>query len=293
MNTFETYTKAIRATYEKKKGSENLSPNLYKLTPGNIRNELLSYDLESMPKQDISTIEKFLSKKEGGLRTRIKNQDLELLKPICTFLKKGSNSLQSIDTLELIAVLIDFMPRPYSKYRNHDIDKLPEPKDTDDQVSKDINQLKNQTKGNTSSTNIIRKISILFKEKKIPGTALPETMVVMAITSILILIPAYILVDNIIDNDCMIWVNGHYEKTKCSGKKLEKKFVKEVVKNFKELKLLCKDDTFFLNEEPVVWYDKSKTIMTYFTAPGIHPINRKTLKPITQTIIDNHIEPCP
>ena len=98
--------------------------------------------------------------------------------------------------------------------------------------------------------------------------------------------------DNIINNDCMVWVDDHYEKTICSGARLEKRLDKETLNDFKELKFLCKDSTFFSNGEPVVWYDKSNTIMTYFTAPGIHPTNGKTLKSITQDMIDAHVPEC-
>jgi len=97
------------------------------------------------------------------------------------------------------------------------------------------------------------------------------------------------------EKNCMIWTGGHFEKIKCSGTKNEENLDPIRLKEFKQV-YFRKCDTFFLwdnPDEPIIWYDKSKNKVTLFTAPGIHPTNRKTLKPITQTIIDNHIEPCP
>lgn len=95
------------------------------------------------------------------------------------------------------------------------------------------------------------------------------------------------------EKNCMIWVGNHYEKIKCSGGKLEKSLDQETLEEMKQLNGLCKGSTFFLpNDEPIVWYDKHHNKLTYFTKEGIHPTNGKTLKPISQYIIDKYAEEC-
>ncbi|MFT5891317.1 MAG: hypothetical protein ACI9Y7_001418 [Dokdonia sp.] len=101
------------------------------------------------------------------------------------------------------------------------------------------------------------------------------------------------LVVNNAPNSCMIWVNDHYEPIDCSGKRGEIELDKETLERMKQLIGLCKGSTFFLpNDEPIVWYDKHHNKLTFFTKEGIHPTNGKTLKPITQYIIDRYASEC-
>ncbi len=94
-------------------------------------------------------------------------------------------------------------------------------------------------------------------------------------------------------DECMLWVNDHYEQVDCAGKQLEKPLDKETLSEMKQLFSLCKDDTFFLpDDSPVVWYDKHHKVLTFFTMPGIHPTNGKTLKPISQYIINKYVKDC-
>ena len=94
-------------------------------------------------------------------------------------------------------------------------------------------------------------------------------------------------------NNCMIWVTDHYEAIACSGKRGEIELDQETLKGMKQLIGLCKGTTFFLpNDEPVVWYDKYHNKLTFFTKEGIHPTNGRTLKPISQYIINKYVEEC-
>ncbi len=101
------------------------------------------------------------------------------------------------------------------------------------------------------------------------------------------------LVVNNAPNDCMIWVTDHYEPVDCSGERGEIKLDKETLEEMTQLMGLCKSSTFFLpNDDPVVWYDKYHNKLTFFSKEGIHPTNGRTLKPITQHIINNHVPEC-
>lgn len=100
------------------------------------------------------------------------------------------------------------------------------------------------------------------------------------------------ITSNLISNECMIWVTDHYEPIKCSGKRGETALDQETLEGMKQIDL-CKDDTFFLpNDEPIVWYDKHHNKLTFFTKEGIHPTNGRTLKPITQYIINKYAQEC-
>lgn len=90
------------------------------------------------------------------------------------------------------------------------------------------------------------------------------------------------------EKECMVWQGDHYEKTSCTGAALEKEFVPHLYKNMKKI-TVTDTISFFNNAEPRVWYDKSNNHLEFFTAPGLHPENGKTLKPITKYIIEKYI----
>lgn len=88
---------------------------------------------------------------------------------------------------------------------------------------------------------------------------------------------------------CMTWNNDHYIETNCTGAKSETAINSYLIDNFKKIKV-SDTTTFYKNEEVQVWYDKSNKQLEFFTSPGLHPENGKTLKPVSQYIIDKYIK---
>lgn len=88
--------------------------------------------------------------------------------------------------------------------------------------------------------------------------------------------------------ECMIWQEDHFEKTTCSGAENEEILRAFRLENFKKI-APTDTTTFFKNGKAQVWYDKSNNELEFFTAPGTHPTNDKTLKPITTYIIEKYI----
>ncbi|WP_394973725.1 hypothetical protein [uncultured Croceitalea sp.] len=82
--------------------------------------------------------------------------------------------------------------------------------------------------------------------------------------------------------NCMIWVDDHYEKIRCSGLENERKLDEVILLKMKEIKrpLQC---------EREMWYDKTDNKVAFFTYHGVHPLNGKTLKPVTEGICEKYI----
>ena len=90
------------------------------------------------------------------------------------------------------------------------------------------------------------------------------------------------------EQECMRWRKDHFEEVSCSGSRYEEPLNPFRLENFRKIKV--SDTTeFFKQGEPRVWYDKSNGELEFFSAPGIHPENGKTLKPITDYIIKKYI----
>jgi hypothetical protein len=88
--------------------------------------------------------------------------------------------------------------------------------------------------------------------------------------------------------ECMIWKEDHFEKTTCSGDENEEILRTFRLENFKKIEP-TETTTFFKNGKAKVWYDKTNNELGFFTTPGIHPTNGKTLKPVTYYIVEKYI----
>ena len=96
---------------------------------------------------------------------------------------------------------------------------------------------------------------------------------------------------------CMTWNGGSYEEISCSEKPYSKfgtpiePYEDTRLKNFKRVKVNMATP-FFAEEtdKPLIWYYKTNEgTIEYYTAPGVHPINGKTLKAVTKYIIQKYV----
>lgn len=92
----------------------------------------------------------------------------------------------------------------------------------------------------------------------------------------------------------MVWQEDHYVEVKFDPEKYDinqlKLYKEERIKFFKKVDVTC--DTLFFNKDNSVrfWYGKNNSKkLEYFSALGLHPETGKTLKPITQYMIDKYI----
>ena len=90
------------------------------------------------------------------------------------------------------------------------------------------------------------------------------------------------------EEKCMIWEDDHYIEISCTGSNEEQKLNPYLLENLRKIQI-SDTTSFFKNGAAQVWYDKSDNRLEYFTAPGIHPQNGKTLKPVTSYIIDKYL----
>ena len=104
----------------------------------------------------------------------------------------------------------------------------------------------------------------------------------------LIVVASYFGIEANMDK-CMIWNEDHFEKIACEEKNA-KPINKELLNRFKKINPNC--DYAFFNEkgEVQVWYGKSfNKELEYFTQLEVHPETGKTLKLITNHMINKYI----
>jgi hypothetical protein len=91
--------------------------------------------------------------------------------------------------------------------------------------------------------------------------------------------------------ECLVWNGNGYQVEMCSGTSLEIPYKEELL-DFKQM-FPCSGFTFYdVDGQPILWYDKSNGDVSFFNLLGRHPVNKKTLKPITDTIIEKYVTDC-
>ena len=139
----------------------------------------------------------------------------------------------------------------------------------------------NETNQNTVEREARNTINIDDRWKKIVITI----SFISSITAI-----TYLGIDWKLKN-CMTWTGIEYEKVYCS-KSFDPKIIpidKALLKEFKKIEVDTNYTFFDDDAEAIVWYNKTGGKVEFFTKPGRHPTNNKTLKPVTQEIVRKYV----
>ena len=114
-STYENYTVDIKAQYDEVKAGMYAS-FLLQPTPAQLRNLCVLLLDQGLSNADEGIFNLFFQVKEGeNLRRSIENFDVEKFKAVKNFLT-GKNTKTNPNSLNLIAVLVNFHPRPFSKF---------------------------------------------------------------------------------------------------------------------------------------------------------------------------------
>jgi hypothetical protein len=275
-DAFEEYKTAILARYEKAKSEKN-SHYLLDPTPANLK-KLAAEICEEMSNRDAEVFKIFFGYElESKNKTRVVlNSETDKFRTISKFLN-GKSNLQEVLRADLLAVLIDFEKRPFSKFR--------------------IVDAENEKKGSASN-----KISNVAKNKEVEvgnytsfsTRRFLSKPLIVGCFALFLTVSGFALYKNF-EKNCMVWKDGHYEKIDCET--VQQGFAAynpifplddRLLENFKQIEV--SDTTkFFDNGRPIVWYLKYNNKCDFFNSPGFHPISKKTLKEISHHIIKVHV----
>ncbi|PJJ07042.1 hypothetical protein CLU83_0174 [Flavobacterium sp. 1] len=276
-NTLEEYKKTIRLKYEEEKtgvySSFFINPSRAKLRKLCIERMKMNINHD-----DFSSFTIFFGFNfDIGNLNKLKSQT-DKFRPIETFFK-GKTDLSDIEGINIAALLVDFNPRPFNRYRQnkgtHEINDEIFSEEMDDEIE-----------GNSKD------LGVVIKEEVNNKTMRKRIIIPLAFVSLFFM--GY-TVKNIIfpSKECMQWKENHYEAVDCSNDKLGIGQLTLIVPIDDKIMKLEKLDSkagleFFKNEKPIVWYYKKDGEIELFNQPGFHPETGKQLKPITPYIIEKY-----
>ena len=291
-NILEEYKKAIIKQYQKEKSGEN-----YRFLENPSRAKLRDLCWERFKENDnLDDLRNFETFFEFSFELTKKNElrkKTGKFRSIGDFLRNETES-PTDDIIELAAILVDFKPRPYSKFRriglsNEEIENLNE----SESVILEEEKEKVENKENEGDDDeVIEDLPINNKEhnrlserftKKLRSTTIATTIIFCLIATVIYFA--------FFKKDCMQWKGEYYERVDCVQEinSLDIKPFDEIQFLLKKIKV-CDTTSFFKLGKPCVWYGKSVDgNYECFNIPGLHPETDKTLKPISQYIVDKYL----
>ncbi|MDQ6530089.1 hypothetical protein [Flavobacterium sp. LHD-85] len=329
-NTLEDlYKKAIKEKYEEVKNGDDFyflnAPTRGKLNKlcweKFANNDMHSNDLNVFNSLlglsfDISTKNKF-------------KQETDLFRPVEKFFK-GETDPDKIDVVDMAAILVDFNPRPFNKFRKEidpenlklieelrntkhykpefssvgfideaQIDKFPS--SNNEEVKENLTEEEKQDEAeiieqdeNQDLEAIPLGISTPVKIRREEGgkSGIIRYSLIAAFSAGLMML-IYL---TFFQKQCMQWSVDHYEKVSCdlevSGL-ASFNVVEPFDKTVFDLKKInvCDTTAFFdKNGEAIVWYGKTANGIDFFNGHGRHPENNSSLKPVTRYILNKYVK---
>lgn len=191
----------------------------------------------------------------------------------------GTKRSRNEALLDLCALLVNFQPRPFRKFRrsvsadSEETVAVAEAKSTTGLASEGpAPGYARQTQKDAEASRPGRKAN--YKKKA-----------TWVLTGIAVLASSFLLwkKSRMDSGACMQWQADHYERTSCAKGSGSAAVLALDTAQFSMKRLSITDTTtFFRHGRPVVWYVKYKGECEYFTAPGYHPEHmEKQLRPIS------------
>lgn len=295
---FEDYVAAVMADYGKKKETGALSLNLVGPTAAKIKAECISVCHERFTKGDERVLRPFFESREdvdAYIRTiRLCNADK--LKTLSNYLK-GVTAKTDDRNIELLAWLIDFEHRPYSKWQKKGIVMVP--------TGDNIDEIKAEAEkpGNEVAIPLTAAVSLPVTEdpvfRKISKT-LPA--IAALIVAALITFGTYRYFQNTGTpsvqtfaaasgaSGCMYWNGERYQPLPCNKKLGDTLIVALDTIRLNHFQKIMRTDTITDKCIGKIWYFKADNKLEYFTAGGFHPVHpERKLKPLSRHMLEKYV----
>lgn len=294
-NTPDDYKEAVRNKYEKEK--DGIYSN-YLSNPSQASLRDLCWEIF---KSNKNTDDLLIYKKFFKCEFDPNNEDTSIVytnkfKKVGGFFRRGIDPAK-IDTVNFAAILVSFELRPYSKFRKVGLseDEIENPNESEsvilgEEKEKEENEENEGDEGDEDE--VIEDLPINNKEpNKLSERFTKKLRSTIIATTIIFCLIATVIYFAFFKKDCMQWKGEYYERVDCVQEinSLDIKPFDEIQFSLKKIKV-CDTTSFFKLGKPCVWYGKSVDgNYECFNIPSLHPETDKTLKPISQYIVDKYL----
>ncbi|UOX34326.1 hypothetical protein LXD69_02135 [Flavobacterium sediminilitoris] len=276
---FKSYLDEIKSKYdiEKEKG---YSTYLLKPTRAKLRKLCVEKFREDSNINDLKIFNFFMCFEFSINNLNKITDNTDKFRPIETFFKGETILSEDVNgSADMAALLVDFTPRPFTKYREAKNTKKYKPR---------IKETGNPKRPSP-------------EESPIKDWLTRNKNKVVIASSVLVLALVFFGINySMTGKACMEWIDDHYEVIDCDtpnedgNRYISPKKDDSFIENFK--KVMPCDTTSYKdkNGNACLWYGKSASgDMEFFNALHYHPETNKTLKEVSDHIFSNYIEGTP
>ena len=270
--TFSQFKEEVLALYEAKKKRHELDDLLANPSPANLRDYCLVRLSEQLASTDIDIFQKFFDpyKKEKNLEEAIFNFNPGFLKASQKFIQGKTENPDDL-LVKLIAILVDYQPRPFQY--SYDLT-------TGKPGSPPTGGPGNPPTGGPGSPPTGGRLMGFYK----------NNMIALRFSTVsgLIIIIFYIIYC-LTPKGCMYWDGHRYVETTCQSSVPYHRVIGFNNNQFHSFFKIMRPDTLSKKDVGFVWYSKIDNEVEFFTGPGFHPIEtKKGLKLATEYIIETY-----
>eukprot|EP00611_Tribonema_gayanum_P028357 TRINITY_DN7270_c0_g1_i1.p1 TRINITY_DN7270_c0_g1~~TRINITY_DN7270_c0_g1_i1.p1 ORF type:complete len:340 (+),score=-18.00 TRINITY_DN7270_c0_g1_i1:75-1094(+) len=315
---FKDYTNLVLKAYEEKRNANQLSQLLMHATTANIKQHCLNVYNDRInrgEKEEENILMAFFKVPPPGKNFGyvIERCSPDRFRPLQSFIK-GEIKNPSLITVELLAWLIDFNPRPLAYAQK----KMGFNTDANNAESLITDNNEEQSELNHFETDLVE-IPLAeeikdtenlpqewigktpVKDEKHPGAApkrnVQNRKLKIAVTTSLVLATllggvyltkTYYTSTN---TGCMYWAGDHYEQVPCNENPKGRLIIAMDEEKMKSFKKITRADTITAWSIGKIYYLKNNRALEYFTASGNHPVFvTRTLKVLSPYMFDKYVQ---
>lgn len=323
-NTPKDYKEAVRIKFEKEKDGI-YSTHLSNPSQASLR-DLCWKIFKSNPETDDLTVYEdffkfpFDSKDENTSITYTNK-----FKKVGAFLRGGIEPAK-IDTVNFAAILVDYQPRPFRKFKERGVividqpigsPKIPFAFGINDKREEEIEIERNEIEkenGNYQEEQLANsgneetftydgekeieemksktQVLVDVDENQQNKSPIKVIYAIIGVTLFLCLIGIYYKLSY---KECMQWSGDHYEMVDCDlkiqgfGTAANIEIFDPTLVNLRKVKVCDTTTCFDKNGVATIWYAKRGNEVDFFNAHGRHPENNHPLRPVTPYILNKYV----
>lgn len=267
MITIDDYRIAIKKHFDATRDSDGFPLSLNP-TPAELKNRAIALAETKLSEIDRNIIMRFFEQEE---QLSIKKMDVvspDKFRPVKSVYLTDVQS-KSEPMLNMAALLVDFQPRPYRKFRQGSAEIQPElSKPEKAHVTKENTTVIPESAGELTFWD-------RHKRKAIAAVAAVAlgTMATIGFRKT--------------ESGCMQWQTDHYERVDCQTDPVANHAVIGFVESQSKIRRIkvYRNTVFFREQRPVLWYLKHDGVYEFFDRPGYHPVlTDRPLLPVSRYI---------
>lgn len=313
MEPFKKFQNAVKKSYKEKEQLDKLPDLLNPPSPANLRDYSIQR-LSNISIEDLTFFKSYFNPRNqfDDIENAIREIDIDKLRPLQNFLNGTTATASEINT-KLLAILIDFHPRPYNRkdwtddvipesggeYINTEIGPHHEEK-TGQTILPGVEEIEQEdTKQGTSAEGTIAPTPPPIEEEdqdnttqktnveNTEGTKGQERLSIWDKIinwlkekkhQLFIAAPATLVLSLssgyfMTKKDCMCWNGEKYVEVNCKDKQHANSVIALDIEKLNSFQKIMREDTLSNKDIGKIWYSKINHEVEFFTNAGHHPVH--------------------